>query len=223
MTDSGNATEGWRLLLDAMVALARAEQQGSGWTRFAEAFAAEAAARGADPGASPFDPAGWLRPPGQGGMADLWRWLEGPGFADVLTEERAAIRATGEWLALAAAWAQYAKVMGEGWVAALRRFAQALAEQPGHDDPLALWREVADAELAAIQTSPACLAAQRDLISADLAVRAMLRGRIERVAAHLGLPTRAELDDLHAQMHALRRELRALRNSGTPPGDGAVP
>ena len=81
------------------------------WARFSDAFAAAAADKRPGPGASPLDPAGWLRPEGQGGMADLWRWIEGPDLADIFREERAAIRATREWIAFAAALEQFRAVV----------------------------------------------------------------------------------------------------------------
>lgn len=218
--EAGAGPEPMRLLLDFLAALFGAEARGaSGWTRFAEAFAEAHAARAGGAGGSPFDPAGWLRAAGDGGMADLWRWLEGPGFADLFVEERAAIRASREWIAFAAAWQQYARVMGEGWLRAMRRFTERLAAEPGVEGPAAtaLWQEIADAEIAATQASPAGVAAQADLIAAGQGLREILRARVERVAAALGLPTRAELDDVHRQLHAISRELRALRR-GTGPG-----
>ena len=51
------------------------------WVRFAEGMAGAHAARHGGPDASPFDPAGWPRGPGEGGMADLFCWLEGEGLS----------------------------------------------------------------------------------------------------------------------------------------------
>ena len=60
------------------------------------------------------------------------------------------------------------------------------------------------------QRSDEFLAAQRDLIRTRLDCSAFLRGRIGRIAEMLGLPTRAEVDDLHQTIHGLKRDLRAL-------------
>jgi len=200
----------------------RAEALHKAWSRFAEAFAEAHSGRHAKPGASPLDPAGWLRPEGQGGLADLWRWFEGPELADILREEREAIRATREWMAFSAALEQFRAVVADGWMRAFKAFVERLsaelsatreAQRPDPDwaQMTTLWREVADAEMARTHRSDAFLAAQRDLIEAQIAVRGTLRKRIDRLAGFLGLPTRAELDDLHATVHALRRELRTLR------------
>ncbi|MEL6765556.1 MAG: poly(R)-hydroxyalkanoic acid synthase subunit PhaE [Pseudomonadota bacterium] len=206
------------------------------WSRFLDALAEAHSARSASPGASPFDPAGWLRGAGEGGMADLWRWLEGPDFADIMGEERRLIREGREWVRFAAALEQFRMLVAEGWLRAFRRFAESLGADDGAPEPpgplaeatgseaeardaaawdrlVAHWRRAADAEMARLQTSEAYLAAQRDLLDAGLALRASLRARAERMAAFLGLPTRAELDDVHAELHALRREMRALKRA----------
>ncbi|MEM9762470.1 MAG: poly(R)-hydroxyalkanoic acid synthase subunit PhaE [Pseudomonadota bacterium] len=217
------------------------------WSRFLEALAEAHEARASSAGASPFDPAGWMRGAGEGGMADLWRWLEGPEFADVLGEERRLIREGGEWIRFAAALEQFRMLVAEGWLRAFRRFAERLAADDGTPEPpgplaeatgstaeardaaawdrlVAHWRHAADAEMARLQSSEAYLAAQRDLLDAGLALRASLRARAERMAAFLGLPTRAELDDVHAELHALRREMRAMKRAERETrGDGGGP
>jgi hypothetical protein len=236
MSDGGGADgDLFRLWLDGVRAFAdrdpasgtiwqRAEALHGAWARFAEAFGEAHAGRQARPGASPFDPAGWLRPEGEGGMADLWRWFEGPELADILREERAAIRETREWLAFTAALNQFRAVVAEGWMRAFKAFVERLSaelarardeERPDPDwsEMTAIWRRVADAEMAKTHRSEAFLAAQRDLIEAQIAVRETLRRKIDRIAGFLGLPTRAELDDLHETVHALRRELRELKRA----------
>ena len=206
----------------------RAEALFSGWTGFAEAFAEEAARRDRGPGASPFDPAGWMRPPGEGGMADLWRWLEGPDFADLFAEERRLVAESREWAAFTAALEQYRGVIGQGWLAAFRAFAEAVLERgeaaraegrapPGWDETVALWRGIADAEMGRTYRSDAFLTAQRQLVEAWLALRERVRARIERFSELLGIPTRREVDDLHETVAELRREIRALRRGGASP------
>ncbi|MEM6358424.1 MAG: poly(R)-hydroxyalkanoic acid synthase subunit PhaE, partial [Pseudomonadota bacterium] len=129
---------------------------------------------------------------------------------------------------------QFRMLVAEGWLRAFRSFAENLAADDGAPEPpgpvaeaaggaaeardaaawdrlVAHWRRAADAEMARLQSSEAYLNAQRDLLDAGLALRASLRARAERMAAFLGLPTRAELDDVHAELHALRREMRAMR------------
>ncbi|MEM6678629.1 MAG: poly(R)-hydroxyalkanoic acid synthase subunit PhaE [Pseudomonadota bacterium] len=225
--DAGADASAWRL----------AARVFDGWRHFVDAIAAAHAARAGAESApsSPFDPAGWLRGDGAGGMADLWRWLEGPAFADLRGEERRLLRETREFIAFNAALEHFRLVVAGGWLRAFRAFAERLAgddpetrptDPPGDtaagpalggtawDRLTAHWRVAADAEFARVQASDPYLAAQRDLLDAGLALRASLRERAETTAAFLGLPTRAEFDDLAATVHALRREVRALRRAG---------
>jgi hypothetical protein len=202
----------------------RCEGLFAAWSRFARVYAeAGASTQGEAQGEAtggPFDPVGWLDPAGGG---DLWRWFGAAQGVDPWREERDALTASRQWLAYTAALERYRAVMGAAWLQAFKRFAEGLARdcgprdrEPGDELPSweviqARWQEAADAELAAAQRAEDFLAAQRDLIRARLDCSALLRGRIERIAGMLGLPTRTELDDLHQTVHGLKRELRALR------------
>jgi len=102
-----------------------------------------------------------------------------------------------------------------------RRFAAELGkrgEAPDWERIRRIWQLAADAELDAAQRSEAFLDAQREVIRARLTLAAVLRQRTEQIAALLGMPTRTEIDELQESVHALRRELRALRSrlDGTP-------
>ncbi len=201
----------------------RCEGLFSAWNRFARTYAEASGAVPGDATAGPFDPVGWLDAAGGGGFGDLWRWFGAAEGADPWREERDVLTASRQWLAYTAALERYRAVMGAAWLQAFKRFAEGLAQDRGPQnretgDGLpdweviqARWQEAADAELAAAQRSEDFLAAQRDLIRARLDCSALLRGRIERIAEMLGLPTRAELDDLHETMHGLKLEFRALR------------
>jgi len=194
------------------------------WGGFAEGLAGAHAERHGGPGASPFDPAGWLRGPGTGGMADLMRWLEGPGFADLWTEERRAVRGMREWLAFLTASEQMRTVLGDAWLRTFRDFAGRLAavEGPvgGWEGVLALWQQAADAETARLYRSAAFLAAQRDLMAAETDLRRAIRERVERMAEMVGLPTRREMDDMARTLHAMRREMRRMRSAAAAGGGG---
>jgi hypothetical protein len=192
----------------------RCEGLFAAWNRFARTCAEASGTQGEASG-GPFDPAGWLDAAGGG---DLWRWFGGAGGADPWREERDALTASPQWFAYTAALERTRTVMSAAWLNAFKRFAEDLARdrEPGDALPAweaiqARWQEAADAELAAAQRAEDFLAAQRDLIRARLDCSALLRGRIERIAGMLGLPNRAELDDLHQTVHGLKRELRALR------------
>jgi hypothetical protein len=194
------------------------------WNRFARTYG-EAASGGARKG-GPLDPAGWTDTAGGldagGGFGDLWRMFGDPGgpgdmSADPWRDERDALIASGQWHAYTAALERYRAVMSAAWLRAFNRFAGELAKDtpvdgaPGWDMIQSRWQAAAEAELAAAQRSEDFLAAQRGLIRARLDCSALLRGRVERIAGMLGLPTRAEVDGLHQALHALKRELRQLR------------
>ncbi|MEM1384274.1 MAG: poly(R)-hydroxyalkanoic acid synthase subunit PhaE [Pseudomonadota bacterium] len=183
------------------------------WSKMARLFGGE------DDGSGPFNPAQWLGPGALDGMADFTRWLEGPDFADLLRCERDALRESAEWLEWMAAAERFRTLVGQAWMRAFRTFLDGLAarETAGEGTNAswqavqALWTEIADRELAQAQRSEAFLAAQQRLIRSQLALKNRLRARLERVAEFLGLPTRAELDDLHQTVHALRREIRQMK------------
>ncbi|MFQ5566452.1 MAG: poly(R)-hydroxyalkanoic acid synthase subunit PhaE, partial [Paracoccaceae bacterium] len=131
---------------------------------------------------------------------------------------REALAGSRQWRAYTAALERYRAVMAAAWLAAFKRFTEGLEQddEAGGEPPdwqaiQARWQAAADAELAAAQRGETFLAAQRDLIRARLDCSSLLRGRIELIAQTLGLPTRAELDDLHRTVHGLKREVRALR------------
>jgi hypothetical protein len=190
------------------------------WNRFAQTYG-EAASGGARKG-GPFDPVGWLDAAGGGGYGDLWRWFGDPDGPEPWRaypwrDERDALTASRQWRAYSAALERYRAVMSAAWLRAFKRFADELAKDPpadglpGWDKTQSRWQAAAEAELAAAQRSEDFLAAQRDLIRARLDCSALLRGRIEQIAGMLGLPTRAEVDGLHQNLHGLKRELRTLR------------
>ena len=196
----------------------RCEELFAAWGRFAkvcaEASGGGQGEAGRGGGGGPFDPAGWLD---AGGGDDLWRWFGSDAGADPWREQRDALNGSPQWLAYTAALERYRAVMSAAWLNAFKRFAEDLAQdrQPGEALPgweaiQTRWQAAAGAELAAVQRGQDFLAAQRDLIRARLDCSALLRGRIERIAEMLALPTRTELDDLHQSMHGLKRELRAL-------------
>ena len=200
------------------------------WARFAEAFAGAHAERAGRADASPFDPAGWLRSEGGGGMADLLRWLEGPDLPRPLGEHARAMQGTREWLAYLTAAEQMKGVLAEGWLGAFRAFAAAAAEEddaaravgagrPDWDRLKAIWHDCAAQRLAETYRAPAFLAAQRDLVRAETDLRRSMRERVEAVAEELGLPTRAELDDIHESLHALSREMRRRRRGSPAPAE----
>jgi hypothetical protein len=235
MSDSGTADKGlfniWlessRTFFDADSSIAPMSESlkekcaglFAAWNRFAQTYALASA--GVVQG-GPFDPVGWLDTAGGSGFGDLWSWFGVADATEFWRAERDAISASKQWLAYTTALERYRAVMAAAWLKAFKRFTEEMARDPGLHAPTenghpdweviqTRWQQAAEAELATAQRSEDFLAAQRDLIRARLDCSALLRERTERIADILGLPTRAEVDDLHETMHSLKRELRALR------------
>ena len=187
------------------------------WNRFAKTYSEAGGGASGDAAGGPFDPVGWLDTAGSSGFGDLWRWFGGPEGTDPWRAERDSLTTSRQWLAYMAALERYRAVMGAAWLKAFQRFAEELAQDrpedglPAWDVIQTHWQEAAGAELAAAQRSEDFLAAQRDLIRARLDCSALLRAGVEKMAGMLGLPTRAEVDDLHRTVHGLKRELRTIR------------
>lgn len=197
----------------------RAEELFRSWTRLTQAFGTPSAEA-----AGLFDPAAWLKPEGEAGLALLSGWLGGRGgpAADPLGQGAERVSGSREWVAYAAALERHRAITGAAWMAAFREFAERarrLADDarrhgnpaPGWAELETLWREIADAEFAATQRSKPYLEAQATLLAAGLKARARLRAEVEAMAELLGLPTRAEVDDMAEAIHRLRREIRALK------------
>lgn len=124
------------------------------------------------------------------------------------------------WLALHGAGLEGGAAVLDAWVGAARRFGEALPGAAGPDGAapdgkalLALWTGIASRALGEAQRSDAYLQAQAALLRAGTGLRQSQGDAADGWAAALGLPTRKELDEVHQQVAALRREVRALRRT----------
>lgn len=223
MSDGGGAgAEMLRLWLETQGKLLRGAD-GNGWQRADTVFRAwsgflESLGPTAAGTATPFDPSEWLKPEGEAGMTLLRGMLGGTGLGGLFPGDGP----VPEWQGYAAALDRHRAITGAAWLAAFRAFAEQArraredairhgTEPPDWDGLAALWRQIADAEFAATQRSEEFLEAQATLLRAGLECRRLVRERLEAVADLIGLPTRAEVDDLAEQIHALRQEIRALK------------
>jgi poly(hydroxyalkanoate) synthase III subunit E len=133
-----------------------------------------------------------------------------------------ALNAAGsEWPAALAAWSMVLADISRDSAA---RFAARLASsQPPATLRAAFdaWIDCAEAAFQAAAHSAAFAAAQARLINELVAVRGRQLALIEQGARALGLPTRSEVDGLHAAIRELRRGLDEARNA--PPPRPAAP
>jgi hypothetical protein len=131
------------------------------------------------------------------------------------------IAAGSEWPAALAAWSMVLAAIARDTAA---RFAVRLASpQPPATLRAAFdaWIDCAEAAFQAAAHSEAFAAAQARLINELVAVRGRQLALIEQGARALGLPTRSEVDGLHAAIHELRRGFDETRNA--PPPRPAAP
>ena len=148
----------------------------------------------------------------------IQRLVDGTDSADIGRLEHHVLKATREWIALREASVEYRMVAAEAWMRAFSRFSASMAEHPEKhaEGPRAVlnhWLETADDELIATQRTETFLKAQRKLLRAAVDYRLRERDIIERWCETHSIPTRTEVDDLHATVHRMAREMRALRKA----------
>lgn len=221
---SGPEAEALRLWLEAQAEAPSGAARSAGWERAEGLFRAwcrllEGFGPTAASTAAPFDPSEWLKPADQSGMGLLAGWLGGG--AGATGDGGASGEAAVEWRDYLTALERHRTITGAAWLAAFRAFAEESrraerdAKRLGREPPdwpalVALWQEIADREFAAVQRSDDYLSAQTTLMRAALAARARARAQVEAMAEALGLPTRAEVDELTAEVAELRRALARL-------------
>jgi class III poly(R)-hydroxyalkanoic acid synthase PhaE subunit len=170
------------------------------------------------------DPRSWLA--GGGEMDEvLSRMSEGPRFADLWNMERRYARVMHAWAEMRRRSLEHQAVVLQAWMRAGGTFTKALGERGGADQPapdqralLAMWTEIANAELVETQRSEPFLAAQTAMIRASTELRLAQQELVEHAGKQYGFPTRTELDDVHRSVTELRREVRALRHAARTPG-----
>ena len=146
----------------------------------------------------------------------IQKLVEGPEFSDIGRLEREGLKTTREWAALRAASAEYRMITGKAWMRAFQTFSKDMAEHPeklkeSPSDLMRHWLDTANAELIVTQRTKEFLGAQRKLLRAGVDYRLHARDMVEVWCETHSIPTRTEVDDLHAYVHALRREMRSLK------------
>ena len=164
------------------------------------------------------DPRQWL---GAGGAAleqPFETVLGLPRLADVPELDRKLVALMKAWTNVAQRGAEYGAVVSQVWVSAYADFVQALQASATEGKPARSGRELLDRWTATVnerllkaQRSDQFLEAQRRLLDAMLTSRAAERELVEIGAKAADMPTRAEIDDVHKTLHAVKRELRALQ------------
>lgn len=123
------------------------------------------------------------------------------------------------WQALARAMAEYQEHSNRYQALILKssregfeRFQSKLAEreEPGRQlesvrQVYDLWIDAAEEAYGDVALSPEFREAYGNMVNAQMRVRSLVQGEVERMAAQLGLPTRTEVRSLEKAVHELRR------------------
>lgn len=212
----------WRRLIDSLQTLPFGASADDGWQAAWRSLAGQLPATWA--ALLP-----WLQQGGSspGLAAELHRGLPLPGLAP------AASRAL--WLELAGAWQEYSAadaayrtLLDEAAAAAAKR----LRAEVGREPPASVralydrWVEASEHVWAKLIREPRYAETQARLVHAMLHCRRALQQLVAELAAHVDLPTRAEIDTLELRLHEqrtrqrqLERELAALRSAFAGRGD----
>jgi hypothetical protein len=152
------------------------------------------------------------------------RLQEGPQLADVGQVERKFAAVYSAIVALSQRSLEHQVVMTNAWARAANTFmnrpsAGTEAKKTFADSWRGLtfdWIGTANDELIATQRSEAYLSSQRNLLKASTDLRLARQELAAFYGEMFGLPTRAEIDDVHKTVTELRREIRALKRSVNP-------
>jgi hypothetical protein len=166
-----------------------------------------------------FEPqAWWTATPDLEGVARL---QEGPQLADVGQMERKFAAVYSAMVTLRQRSLEHQMVMTNAWTRAANKFMTRLgtgadaakAFSGSWRDLSSLWIQVANDELIATQRTEEYLASQRNLLKASTELRIAQQELAAFYSEMFGIPTRAEIDDVHKTLTDLRREVRALKRS----------
>lgn len=138
------------------------------------------------------------------------------------------------WQALARAMAEYQEhtnrynaLMLQASRDGFERFQGKLAEreEPGRQleslrQVYDLWIDAAEEAYGDIALSAEFREAYGNMVNAQMRVRSLVQGEVERMAGQLGMPTRTEVRSLEKSVHELRRA--AKKTAGAAAGDKAV-
>jgi hypothetical protein len=151
------------------------------------------------------------------------RLQEGPQLADAGQTERKLAAVYTAMVALRQRSLEHQMVMTSAWARAANAFTKRLGASSEAEQRrpaswralMAIWIEVANDELIATQRSETYLISQRNLLKASTDLRLAQQEIAAFYGEMFGLPTRAEIDDVHKTVTDLRREVRALKRSLT--------
>jgi polyhydroxyalkanoate synthase subunit PhaE len=167
-----------------------------------------------------FDPQAWwaTTPDFDGSIA---RFQEGPQLADIGQIERKFAAVYSSMMALRQRSLEHQIVMTNAWTRAANTFTARAGSDPkafsgSWRDLMSRWIQIANDELIATQRNEEYLSSQRNLLKASTDLRLAQQELAGLYGEMFGMPTRAEIDDVHKTVTSLRREVRALKRALKP-------
>jgi polyhydroxyalkanoate synthesis regulator phasin len=150
----------------------------------------------------------------------LRRVTEGPSFADVGAPQKLMARVMEQWLAVQKSTQEYENVLAGNWTETNTRYTAQMAERYnsgkgdiGSKEALKVWLDISNQVLLESQRSEKFLAAQRQLLRDGLDFIIVEREFIEQLVEPIGLPTRSEIDEVHENVHQLKKQVKALQKT----------
>jgi polyhydroxyalkanoate synthesis regulator phasin len=150
----------------------------------------------------------------------LRRVTEGPSFADVGAPEKLMARVMEQWFAVQKSTQEYEYIVAGNWAETNTRYAEQMAERQragkGELDPkeaLKVWLDITNQVFLETQRSEKFLAAQRQLIRDGLDFILVEREFVENLVKPIGLPTRSEIDEVHRNVHELKKQVKTLQKT----------
>jgi poly[(R)-3-hydroxyalkanoate] polymerase subunit PhaE len=158
---------------------------------------------------------------GGGVVSDVLRRVtEGPSFADVGAPEKLMARMMEQWLAVQKSTQEFEYILAGNWAETNTRYAEQMAKSQragnGELDPkeaLKIWLDISNQVLLETQRSENFLAAQRQVLRDGLDFILVEREFIENLVKPIGLPTRSEIDEVHRNVHELKKQVKALQKT----------
>jgi poly[(R)-3-hydroxyalkanoate] polymerase subunit PhaE len=163
------------------------------------------------------DPQAWR--PSAPHVEGVARLQEGPQLADIGQTERMFAAAYSAMAMVRQRSLEHQMLMTNAWSRAAGKFMTSLntgddsAKAPTRSsrDLSARWIQIANDELIATQRTDEYLTSQRNLLKAFTDLRLANQDLTTFYSEMFDLPTRAEMDDVHKTLTALRREVRTLQ------------
>lgn len=171
----------------------------------------------------------WLSPL----AGQMQAWMSLPAFGPAREQQERLQQLARDQAALQQAQARFQALLLEAGERAFVAFERKLEERkleernaPGRQLDSAralydLWIDAAEDAWSELALSPRFGQVFSALSDAQMRVRRGVQEQVERACGELGMPTRGELDSAHQRIHALTRDLRALRRRLDGDGDGA--